>query len=408
VRATAQAVSRGVQVEEVNGLQGFVASRDLHAKVLLLEGIQRALAYVGSANFTGHGWGFLDGAVANVEAGLITLGQVRADRFKSLVPELVGAPIPLTKDNIHALAQPEGSSQDPPWPEFIRQVLLSPVRRDDNRLELVVKVEPESSRIAWSVKLLPIDEKKDEVLLRVDCSVSQSRYAVPLSPETLNRLLIDQEVCICWSGCPDGRAVPINVDSSARDRLPIAPNQSIDEDHMICYYQGKITWEDLFPEPGAEAGSHSPTLLPATPAGVDKSRIQSYQIREFVEALAGIRSELKASTNSERAMRMALHGPVSPVALAILVVETVRSGRRTPTAAGFQLVEILACLKTARSFDVPPKLQAEWARGLDDAAVKISGLLRQLVSKNRAVFRHNHAFYRYEKAVLHRGWRSDR
>ncbi|MEW6441457.1 MAG: hypothetical protein AB1640_11030 [bacterium] len=50
-----------------------------------------------------------------------------------------------------------------------------------------------------------------------------------------------------------------------------------------------------------------------TGSPVDTARIQSYQIREFVEALQGIRDDLKnASGACEQAMRMALVGVVSP------------------------------------------------------------------------------------------------
>ncbi len=77
VEVTAQAVSPKVHPEEVGGIEDFTGKRDLHAKVLLLEGAKNGLAYVGSANFTAHGWGFLDnGTAANVEAGLILRGRM--------------------------------------------------------------------------------------------------------------------------------------------------------------------------------------------------------------------------------------------------------------------------------------------------------------------------------------------
>ena len=37
----------------------------------------------------------------------------------------------------------------------------------------------------------------------------------------------EQEVWICWNECPSGRAIfPINVASSARDRLPVTPRKT--------------------------------------------------------------------------------------------------------------------------------------------------------------------------------------
>jgi hypothetical protein len=71
VKATAQAVSSKVLPAELGGMEGFTGSRALHAKIVLMEGTKNGLAYLGSANLTAHGWGFLDNqTAANVEAGL--------------------------------------------------------------------------------------------------------------------------------------------------------------------------------------------------------------------------------------------------------------------------------------------------------------------------------------------------
>jgi hypothetical protein len=67
--------------------------------------------------------------------------------------------------------------------------------------------------------------------------------------------LTEQEILICWRDCPSGRPVPLNVESSARARLPISPgNQRIEEAHLLSYYQGRIQWEDLFPDPDPPVG----------------------------------------------------------------------------------------------------------------------------------------------------------
>ncbi|MGE5113466.1 MAG: hypothetical protein ACM3JB_21590 [Acidobacteriaceae bacterium] len=215
--------------------------------------------------------------------------------------------------------------------------------------------------------------------------------------------MIEQEVWIHWGECPAGRPVPLNVESSARARLPISPGGNhIDENHLISYYQGKLSWEDLFPDPAnpAEVRTAAPSIAPLN-SGVDKSKIQSYQIREFVEALTGIRNDLNEATQSERAMRLALCGQVSPLTLACKVIEAVDSGSRTPMAAAFQLVEILGCLNAARSITVPAKLSAVWKRHLADTGEKIIHLLKQLARKYPEGFAHNQAFRSYKKAVLH-------
>jgi hypothetical protein len=192
------------------------------------------------------------------------------------------------------------------------------------------------------------------------------------------------------------------VAASARASLPISPGkQTIEENHLISYYQGRIAWEQLFPDPeaGGPSGDQA-TIAPAPASGVDKSRIQSYQIREFVEALAGLNQDLRSATQSEPAMRLALLGPVSPFALAQTIMDAVSAGRRTPTAAGFQLVEILACLQSARSHSVPERLADVWQQHLQQVHGKISRLLEKLIADHPDLFASNRSFGRYRKAVL--------
>lgn len=406
IRASAQAVNPHVSADEVGGLEGFIGQRDLHAKIVILHGVKHAVAYLGSANFTAHGWGFfLDGEAANVEAGLIISCGVNSPTLRALLPEVIGAPVDLTKDNLHALTNPERTSADAPWPDFITAVLLSPAR-NHNELELVIRISPKSAPTSWSVKLPSKEPIPEETLLdfkqSTDC-LNKASVILPLSPETLTRLLIEQEVWIHWRECPSGRPVPLNVVSSARDRLPISPgNNRIDETHLISYYQGKLTWEELFPDPDSptDGCTATPTPAPAVGAGVDKSKIQSYQVREFVEALAGIENDLREATHSERAMRLALSGPVSPITLAEMVIEAVKSGQRSPTAAGFQLVEILGCLNRASSATVPTKLSLIWKRHVADTVDRIMLLLTQLARDNPEDFKQNDAFRIYKKAVL--------
>jgi hypothetical protein len=197
----------------------------------------------------------------------------------------------------------------------------------------------------------------------------------------------------------------LNIEASARTLLPISPgNQNIAESSLLSYYQGRISWEELFPDPDLISGLNKESPLPVAPeSGVDKSRIQSYQIREFVEALTGLRKDLEAATQTEPSMRLALLGPVSPVALVQTIVDAVKKGRRTPMAASFQLVEILACLRSAYAFPVPGKLSMEWKKHLREATKRTNRGLRQLLSEHRVVLVSNKAFNRYHKAVLASG-----
>jgi len=137
-------------------------------------------------------------------------------------------------------------------------------------------------------------------------------------------------------------------------------------------------------------------------AGVDTSKIQSYQVREFVEALRGIEEDLRVAANAnEASMRLALMGPVSPLALARTIVDAVNRGIRTPLAAGFQMVELLALLHRASVFVIEEKRQGMWKRWLGQAADGIGDMLSALRKANNRQF--GQAFQNYADAVLQRG-----
>ena len=70
VRGEVQAVDPRVLPEEVGGRTDYQLVRPLHAKIVVVQGPMTTLAYIGSANFTQHGWGFI-GAPSNIEAGVI-------------------------------------------------------------------------------------------------------------------------------------------------------------------------------------------------------------------------------------------------------------------------------------------------------------------------------------------------
>lgn len=69
--------------------------------------------------------------------------------------------------------------------------------------------------------------------------------------------------------------------------------------------------------------------------------LQNYLIREFVESLYGLEETLKTALYSPRALETALLGEFSPAALAERVLTSLRAGRRSGTAAAFQLAELV-------------------------------------------------------------------
>lgn len=384
---------REVDVEEFEGL------RALHAKAVVLEGDTETLAYIGSANFTRRGWGFGGAGVAentNIEAGLILRRPVSAGLPARILPATVGSPVPLDGAASGKVRRPEPVAEDQPWPAFILELTLVP-RGDDPRV-LDLHVRHEGSDSAWSLRVPGDATMPPEVLHTCPGAPELDVLVLPLSSALLPRILIEREVEIVWGEPACARRFPVNVDASARDGLPIAPGaEAPGEAMLLSYYQGKLAWEDLYPEPAATIAQDRE----AASAGVvvDTSRIRSYQIREFVEALSGIRADLRAAAQSGSAMGLALRGPVSPVALAKAVDEEVRERRRTAVAASFQLVEILAILRDAASF-AAPRYQEEWASHLALARREVEDLLSAVKEKDPESFRARGAFARYERAIM--------
>lgn len=389
----AQAVDPRVLEEEVGGLEEFGGLRRLHAKVVVLRGPTTALVYVGSANFTGSGWGMIPAHLpANLEAGMILRVKARGAILSQVLPPTIGTPVLLESGTMDLLAIPEPMADEAPWPDFLHEVYLAPSLTNTMTLELVFHVGPSEGE--WSAELSATSAQTECLIQRT--SVEKSFIRVRLAPEALERLLAEQELLVRWAKCPSGRLVPINVDAEARLYLPIAPGSGeLGESELIAFYQGRIPWEELFPEP-ASAEEGEPTESANQDSLVDKSRIQTYQVREFVEALAGICPDLLRSAISPQAIRLAFLGSVSPVALAQSVVS---APNRTPMAKAFQLVELLTCMEKLTRHQVLPELTASWNDCIKEARQRMRTQLANLM-KDKPAELGGKAFRSYRKTIL--------
>lgn len=404
VRAAAQAVDPSVLPEEVGGREDFVRTRPLHAKVVLLEGPDTSLAYLGSANFTRRGFGFFSSpALANIEAGL-SLRRNGADRasLRAIVPKGIGPMVPLGGGDAEHAPVAEKDDDEPQWPSFLLAVRLVPREDDPDSLRLVAEISKDDVAGPWSLWL---GDKTGEPLLVVDGSEKGSEpHSAELDTEQVNELLRLRDVLVSWWAHEEGTRFPINVTLAARERLPMAPGGAQPgEDQLVAYYQGRIAFEDMFadPEMEEEREEYERGSGPEE-SGVDTSRIQSYKVRAFVEALQGIKDDLKASSVSEPALRLALRGPVSPVALAREVCRAVREHDRSATAGGFQLVEILVCLEEARGFSVPERLADAWRSNATKASADVAAMLDELKREHANELAPSTGFGRYEAKVRRR------
>lgn len=364
--------------------------RRLHAKVVLLHGARGELAYAGSANFSAPGWGF--GSRANIEAGIriVRPGRSLGD---ALLPPTTGPSAEITSATAFPSVAPE---PEPAVPTFLREVRLAPSSVQRDVLELVIGIEP-----AKTVGAFRIETAEEQPLLSGDAS-SPEVSRLPLAPEALRRLLVDPRVHVRWWASSEFVEYPVNVALAARAELPVvAGGGTPDEKTLLAYYQGRITLADVYPPPPGWEEDDGDRAAPvvAVASHVDTSKIQAYQVREFVEALQGIRDDLRrASQATEGSMRLALQGPLSPVALARQVKQAAIGSARTPMAAGFQLAEIAACLQEAAALG---NGSSPWRTHVGAARSTVEDMLEDLLKQYPETLR-SRSFARYTDAVLKR------
>lgn len=371
VRVTAQAV-HPLPLDDDQPLDR--RPRRLHAKVLLLEGKSHALAYAGSANFTRHGFG-VPGVIANIEAGLFVSGRPEELRA-ALLPPTTGPVIEI--DDAEASAPATEADEGAPSPTFLRGIWLEPNGASSPALRLRAEVDADEVTGPWSLSV----DADSASLLQGDRGSTASATA-ELEPAQLERILRLGEVVVRWWASQTPVTYPVNVERQARASLPVSPgSRGPEEPMLLAYYQGRIRYEDLFPPPPGwveEDGGPRP-LSPPDLFLVDTSAIQSYQVREFVEALAGLRADLlRASSATEAAMLRAVVGTISPVALAAEVLRLAMAGQRSPIAAGFELVEIASCLIEARH---APGHGSAWPIVVEQGLERVRTLLEQLVARH--------------------------
>lgn len=399
VNVSAACAKPQVEVEDT-GRDDIARSRALHAKVVVVEGRKTTLAYAGSANFTGPGWGFCAPGHVNVEAGVVLRRKGKdGAALRLLVPPILGERQSLEGGGQPRLAPPTKEPNDTSWPAFVRGAELRASGEDARRLELRVLLVESALPAWWSLALgadLPERMSQGE-------AVAGDVQTLALSEDEVRTVYRNQAVYLRWEGMGGDEPVayPVNATLEVREQIPFGDPEALPrEDDLVAFYQGRIALEDTCPEPpGAEKEGGGPSS--AALSEVDTSNILSYQIRSFVEALRGIQDELARNTATESSMRLALLGPVSPVALAKEIERAADRGRSS-VAAGFQVTELIACLGRVRTIPVEDCLREAWVNAIREAEVEITGVLRRLTS-SRGELGSGGAFDRYLRAILQPG-----
>jgi len=378
---TVEALAARPTVDHEDGGDDKVpVERRLHAKVLVIDGPRTSLAYLGSANFSLPGWGFLPPSASNLEAGVAMWGPSTSNPFKGLIPPTHGAAVQLVGDG-RARIRPAAETNDDvlPWPAFVLGAELRR-RAAPEALVLVLRLDPESVVGAWSVAL-----DNTAPALHASTGTSPAEVVVPLAADDLTHLLRAQALHVRWPDHPAGVPYPLNVPPDVRDRLPLGdPDVRPTETDLVAFFQGRVALEDVYGRGDDDATETNRAGADALASDVDTSRILSYRVRAFVEALPGIQDELRRSAVSAASIRFAALGPVSPVALAREIAREAEANR-SGVAAAFQLTELVLCLDTAADADVPKPLRAAWDAALGEARVEVLALLDRLRQSDGAL-----------------------
>jgi hypothetical protein len=246
----------------------------------------------------------------------------------------------------------------------------------------------------------PEDSERLLLIVTIDDKF-EGTQVIALDADSVSNLLRERVVTIVWHDHEQRLSAefPVNVTSDAREKLPFAdPSLLPREGDLVAFYQGKISLADAFPQ-STERKDTAEGTVPATQSVVDTSEILSYQIRDFVEALPGIRRELARNIATAPMIRLSYLGPVSPVALAKEIAKKIAKGRSS-TAGGFQLLELLECVRSVQpEAELQAKLRRAWEQAKSEATAEIRQLYDALKANDEG-FRGNSSFAQFESLLF--------
>jgi len=379
-----------------------VESRDLHAKWIVLAGPKTVVAYVGSANFTRQGLGVLRNPLtANIEAGVLMRWMRGKWHPKDWRPPIEGQIVDWASCGPRDVRDPSTEEEKAPdWADFIYRVELAvpwqPLTEPDG--ELLVHLR-RGDAPAFRVGFPSLAGAN--LSQTVVSPGAASPFCMAVSPEQVRSMLSRRVVEILWGEKGERCLFPVNIlhDSKARI-LGAKPS----EEELLAYFHDRISEEDLLARLEQHARAEAGRGGSADPTDIDRvRRLQSYIVREFVESLYGLARTIQdAASYSPRAAEQALLGDLSPVCLAEQVVQAFLAGKRSPTAAAFQLAELIRVVREIRwpagaSSDCRRAFEEVGRRALD----RLYALVQQAALKTQfAVVMQDREFSEFVGAML--------
>jgi phosphatidylserine/phosphatidylglycerophosphate/cardiolipin synthase-like enzyme len=379
-------------------------SRDLHAKWIVIAGPRSVIALVGSANFTRRGMGVLSNqANANLEAGVILTLSRTEWRPSAWLPPLQGQAIDWESCSAEDLREPPTEDEEvPDWPQFISRIELTinweRLPDPDGELQLYYRTDPNGS---YRVEFLE-SSTPDQQLGPARSGINPNVAALQISAEQTRSVLARRVIRILWDEDRRNALFPVNVTVESKAGMPSVLGAKPTEEQLLAYFHGRISEEDLLSRLEQEAKTGS-DAAPAPIVDVSRLRqLQSYIVRDFIESLFGLEQAIRDASFSPRAAELAFLGDLSPVGLAEQVVQAFTFGRRSATAAAFQLVEVIRVVgevswPTGTSNGVLAAMESVRERALE----RIFAMLRQIsTGENFIDVFHDTQFAGFVRAVL--------
>lgn len=358
--------------------------RALHAKLILVDGTAGSVLYAGSSNCTRRGLGL--GGPTNFEAGLVYRLTPRQRKQLSGLLEFAGPATEVRHGSTPATVQPL-TDEEAFVPTFLAEVVASgsmvtirfrdsvpldlvllmpiPARAGDNGYWLLYRANGQSQGGSDTVAVdLSLCQRCDERLERLAPGSE--------SPSVQPHVFVEAR----WNG--HSATFPVRFDDKTKLPLLLVGRKPT-EGELIEYFlfgTEPDDWDD-----GGGPGHESQG--PSTDAPIDTRHILAYFIRRFVQAIPGIEAEVRRAGYSRPSLDAVLRGPTSPLELAerafasLSRPATSDEPRKTPTAVGFQLTEILAALARCQAATVDPDLQACF----DPVIARCRDMLSSLVAR---------------------------
>ncbi len=149
-------------------------------------------------------------------------------------------------------------------------------------------------------------------------------------------------------------------------------------------------------EPGPDGGGGDDIetgQLPPDDEPIDTRQILSYFIRRFVEAIPGLEGEIRSAMHSRPALQAVLFGPTSAMALVDQALKSLQfepspgEPRKTPSAVGFQLVEITSTLYRCIESIMSNELREILNRAIAQSSKRLQDLMSSYPELKRGTFR---------------------